>query len=188
MLSPLFRERTVEAVHRQFLRCGVDVHFAQTSNAAELLTLMDTRSFELLFLDIDMPGMDGIRLGEELRNRGCGADIIYLSNMEDKVYEIFRVHPWSFVRKSRLDEELPCVIEEYVASLRRQGNSFLATGPDGQVYSFAPEELIYIEASGKIQKVFILFLGRNIEWMRTQAGCRPPRTMTKYGGNRPARR
>ena len=172
MLSPLFRERTVEAVHRQFLRCGVDVHFAQTSNAAELLTLMDTRSFELLFLDIDMPGMDGIRLGEELRNRGCGADIIYLSNMEDKVYEIFRVHPWSFVRKSRLDEELPCVIEEYVASLRRQGNSFLATGPDGQVYSFAPEELIYIEASGKIQKVFILFLGRNIEWIARNVSVR----------------
>ncbi len=150
----LFRARTVEAVRRLFARQDIRLRCEQTSSADELLARTETQTFELLFLDIDMPGMDGIRLGEELRSRGCGADIIYLSNMDDKVYEIFRVHPWSFVRKSRMDDELPGVIEEYVKSLLRRGGSFLVSGLDGQVYSFAPEEIYYIEAAGKTQKAF----------------------------------
>ena len=103
----LFRERVMETVQRLCERHGIDLRCGQVASADELLAAMGTGSFDLIFLDIDMPGMDGIRLGEELRAHGCGADIIYLSNMDDKVYEIFRVHPWSFVRKSRLDEELP---------------------------------------------------------------------------------
>ena len=148
----LFRERTVETVRRLFERHDIDLRCGQAASSDELLAAMGTGSFDLIFLDIDMPGMDGIRLGEELRAHGCGADIIYLSNMDDKVYEIFRVHPWSFVRKSRLEEELPGVIDEYVGSLRRRGNSFMATGADGQIYSIVPEELVYIEAAGKNQK------------------------------------
>lgn len=150
----LFRGRTAEAVRQRFLHSGITLRCDQTSSAAEMLALPDLCGYDLIFLDIDMSGMDGIRLGEELRARGCGADIIYISNMEDKVYEIFRVHPWSFVRKSRLDNELPGVIDEYVEGLLRRGDSFIAAGADGQTYSFAPEELIYIEAAGKTQKVF----------------------------------
>ena len=97
--------------------------------------------------------MDGIRFGEELRARGLNADIIYVSNMEDKVYEIFRVHPWSFLRKSRFARELPALLDEYAAARRSRSNHLLLTGDSGGTVSLDPGELVYAEAVGKTQKL-----------------------------------
>jgi len=149
-----FRALMRRTALEEFRRGEMPVSGTEVSSAAELLALLEHRSFDLIFLDIDMPGMDGIRLGEELRARGCAADIIYVSNMEDKVYEIFRVHPWSFVRKSRLAEELPGVISEYIESLRHRGRGLIVTDADDRTHRFLPEEIIYIEAAGKTQKLF----------------------------------
>ena len=150
----IFRGRLCRAAQEEFRRGGVPVTAAEAASAAELLSLPEARSCDLLFLDIDMPGMDGIRLGEELRAGGCGADIVYVSNMEDKVYEIFRVHPWSFLRKSRVAEELPGVIAQYVESLRHRGRGLIVTDTAGRTHSFTPEDIVYIEAAGKTQKLF----------------------------------
>lgn len=149
-----FRSLLCRRTEEEFRRGAVPVNGVEAASAAELLSLSEHRSFDLIFLDIDMPGTDGIRLGEELRTRGCAADIIYVSNMEDKVYEIFRVHPWSFLRKSRLSEELPGVITEYIESLRHRGRGLIVTDIDDRTHSFSPEEIIYIEAAGKTQKLF----------------------------------
>ena len=131
----------------------------EASAAAELSAALDHRGFDLIFLDIDMPGLDGIRFGEQLRARGCQADIIYVSNMEDKVYEIFHVHPWSFLRKILLADELPAVIAEYLRSRRVPDDILVLPGGDGQTVSADPAELIYAEAVGKTQKLF--FIGRD---------------------------
>ena len=149
-----FRALLCRTAQEEFRRGGVPVNVTEAASAAELLTLPERGSFDLIFLDIDMPGMDGIRLGEELRGQGCGADIIYVSNMEEKVYEIFRVHPWSFLRKSRVSEELPGVIAQYVESLRHRGRGLILTDLNGRTRSFSPEDIIYIEAAGKTQKLF----------------------------------
>jgi len=150
----LFREDMMKAAAGAFLACGVETDCVPAGGGEELLALAERERPDLIFLDIDMPGMDGIRLGEELRRRGCGADIIYVSNMEDKVYEIFGVHPWSFMRKSRFSEELPGVVAQYVRDLRSRGRGFVTEDVEGRTYSFSPEELVYAEAAGKTQKLF----------------------------------
>lgn len=150
----VFRSLLCRKALEGFRRGSVQVNGTELSSATELLSMLEHRSFDLIFLDIDMPGMDGIRLGEELRSRGCAADIIYVSNMEEKVYEIFRIHPWSFLRKSRLAEELPAVISEYIESLRHRGRGLIITDVDNRTLSFLPEEIIYIEAAGKTQKLY----------------------------------
>ncbi len=150
----VFRSLMAERAERAFRRSGIAVTSAQAASAEEFLALLEHRSFDLVFLDIDMPGMDGIRLGGELRRRGFAADIIYVSNMEDKVYEIFGVHPWSFMRKSRFADELDGVIAEYVRSRRERSSRFVAEDIDGQTHSFTPEEILYVEAAGKTQKLF----------------------------------
>lgn len=149
-----FRELLRRTAQAEFRRGEVPIRVTEASSGPELLALAEHSGFDLIFLDIDMPGMDGIRLGAALRAAGSAADIIYVSNMEDKVYEIFRVHPWSFVRKSRLTEELPGVIAEYLESLRHRGRGLIVTDVAGRTHSFTPEEIVYIEAAGKNQKIF----------------------------------
>lgn len=149
-----FRTYMAAAVTAAFQEQGVLSGSFEAASALELSAAVGHMTFDLIFLDIDMPGMDGIRFGEQLRSQGCRSDIIYVSNMDDKVYEIFRVHPWSFIRKSRFADELPALIEEYVFDLRGRGNAIVLPGTETEAIAVDPQEIIYLEAVGKTQNLF----------------------------------
>ena len=53
------------------------------------------RVYDALFLDIDMPKIDGVELAKALRKNENMVDIIFVSNREDKVFETLavRVYP-----------------------------------------------------------------------------------------------
>ena len=147
----LFRAALRPLTEECFRSLGEAVDVFECDRAEELLALLGQHRFDLIFLDIDMPQVDGIRLGHHLRSHGCQTDIIYVSNMDERVYEIFPVHPFSFVRKSRCREELPGVITEYIQTVRLSQAQLSLQGSDGQLRSFHPEEITYVEAAGKLQ-------------------------------------
>ena len=151
-----------DALFRSSLRClieecfqshGEDSTFAEYGCADELISQMTQHSYDLIFLDIDMPRVDGILLGHHLRSHGCQTDIIYVSNLDERVYEIFSVHPFSFVRKSRCAQELPAVIGEYLQSMEGRRQHLTLPGADGALRAFPPEDIVYVEAAGKLQKL-----------------------------------
>lgn len=148
-----FRGLLRRAAEQAFADAGLSAVCFEAASAAEFLETAGHLCFDLIFLDIDMPGMDGIRFGEQLRSQSCRSEIIYVSNMDDKVYEIFPVHPWAFIRKSRYAEELPGVLAEYVRSRRKIAGTVLLTGVRGELLSVDPAGLVYAEAAGKTQKL-----------------------------------
>ncbi len=151
----VFRGSMVRTLEQCFASHSIALHIEESSCAQELLSLLGHRSFDLIFLDIDMPQTDGIALGQQLRALGCQSDIIYVSNLDERVYEIFRAHPWSYIRKSRFSRELPGVIGEYVQSLRSRAQQLVLQNTDGQVQAFSPGDILYVEAVGKIQKLLL---------------------------------
>jgi len=153
--DPVFRRSMVTTLEQCFASHGITIHIEESGSARELLALLGHRSVDLIFLDIDMPKTDGIALGQQLRNLGCSTDIIYVSNLDERVYEIFSVHPWSYIRKSRFSQELPGVIGEYVRSLRLRTGQLVLQNTDGQIRAFGPEDILYVEAVGKIQKLIL---------------------------------
>lgn len=134
---------------------GIEAGAVEAGSAGELLTSLGHMACQLIFLDIDMPDTDGIVLGRQLRRQGCTADIIYVSNMEERVYEVFQAHPWSFIRKSRFLQELPGVIDAYIQSLQARAGRVVLQDVNGVTRSFGPEDIIYAEAAGKTQKLFV---------------------------------
>lgn len=56
----------------------------------------------VLFLDIQMAGMDGIATAKSLRNMGCLAEIIFLSAYKQYVFESFEVHPFHYLLKDSI--------------------------------------------------------------------------------------
>lgn len=59
-------------------------------------------SLAVLFLDIQMPGIDGISTAKSLRNMGCFAEIIFLSGFKQYVFESFEVHPFHYLLKDSI--------------------------------------------------------------------------------------
>ena len=60
---------------------GIDAVTA--SNGEEVLKLTASRQFDLILLDVNMPGMDGFQVVEALRRRGCKTPIIIVSGRQE---------------------------------------------------------------------------------------------------------
>ena len=110
---------------------NVDASIETFSRPRELLLRMQTTSFDLLFLDIEMPGMTGLELAQRLR-RG-------------------------FIRKNRLIQDVSGVIDTYMAykKANEQPKTLIVRERD-QVMYLAIDKLQYIEGSGKTQMAHVL--------------------------------
>lgn len=151
----VFRGYIRDTVTVLFRENGVEITAMEYGSPQALSAAMGHITFRLLFLDIDMPGMDGVRFGERLRQLGNGADIIFVSNLDERVYDVFGVHPWSFVRKSRFDREIGGVIRAYAADLRSRVSQVALHDVDGRTRVIQPDNVAYVESAGKIQKLFL---------------------------------
>lgn len=136
---------------------NVDASIETFSRPRELLLRMQTTSFDLLFLDIEMPGMTGLELAQRLRREGNLIDIIYISNREDLVFDALRTNPRGFIRKNRLIQDVSGVIDTYMAykKANEQPKTLIVRERD-QVMYLAIDKLQYIEGSGKTQMTHVL--------------------------------
>ena len=55
--------------------------------------------FDLYILNIEMPKLDGITLALQIRNHQKNPVVIFVSAREEYVFDSFKAHPYSFVRK-----------------------------------------------------------------------------------------
>lgn len=110
--------------------------------------------FDALFLDIDMPELDGIRLGTLYRAQLADTILIYVSNREDLVFDAFAAKPFRFIRKRRFMEKLPGVLHDMLLERKeREGRKiFFPCGANNGVMLW-PERISYVEAVRKKQMI-----------------------------------
>lgn len=66
---------------------GDDYHLVTVNNAAKALSLLSEENPRLLFLDIKMPGMNGIELLESIRGRGIKTEVVIVTALPQDHYE-----------------------------------------------------------------------------------------------------
>lgn len=123
------------------------------SSEKELLRALDRKKYALLFLDIDMVDSDGIALAKKLRNENNDADIIFVSNREDRVFDSFSVHPFGFVRKSVFLKDISAVLEGWLSRRDNFSRTISLRMPWQGVVSLPVKDIVYIEGSQKDQIV-----------------------------------
>lgn len=110
--------------------------------------------FDLLLLDIDMPGTDGITLARELKRVKEDFDIIYISNREDRVFDSLKVNPFGFVRKNHFTEDAPVVIGMYLEKRQKKAGERLVLQTGENTVSVKIDDILYIEGQRKVQKIY----------------------------------
>ncbi|MEG0805958.1 MAG: LytTR family DNA-binding domain-containing protein [Lachnospiraceae bacterium] len=86
----------------------------------ELLETMNKRSFDLLILDILMPGVTGMEAAAEIRSYNEKIPIVFLSSSREFALESYRVNAKNYILKPARKEELfPC-LEKELANFRKE--------------------------------------------------------------------
>ncbi|MBM6774747.1 LytR/AlgR family response regulator transcription factor [Olsenella profusa] len=155
------------AAERELAHRGVQAEIEVYTALEDLAKRMDSVGFDLVLLDIEMPGVDGIQFGRALREIGFGTDIIYVSNSEERVFESLSLRPLGFVRKSHFNADMAEAIETFVRERRKQGtNRTITLKMAHAMGTFDIDEIAYVEAHRR-EKIVHLVNGRTEEVLTT---------------------
>ena len=148
--------RSVSAqLKRELAELGDEAELCLFTQSPDLARqLRRGKRFDALFADIDMPELDGIRLGTLYRAELQDCLLVFISNREDLVFDTFQAKPFRFVRKKDYKAKLPEVLSDVLSELDRAEARKIAfpTGASSTVL-LRPERICYVEAVKKKQVV-----------------------------------
>lgn len=111
----------------------------------EVLSRIDTKPIDVLFLDIDMPEVTGIELAETIQRENLGTNIIFVTNREDLVFKAIHYQPFRFIRKDKVDEELAEAVASLVQKMHSEDRLIELKTKEGTVLLPA-KKIIYMES------------------------------------------
>lgn len=117
-------------------------------------------SFDLVFLDIQMPPPDGLETARALRRRGDGCLVVFLTVLRERVFDAFEVRAFDYLVKPADPARLRRTLERALEDLerRRAGTLLIQRGPDREVVPL--DELVYCEVMGR--KVYLHLTGGGV--------------------------
>lgn len=152
------------AARSAFEAKGFRVELDTFHTGRELLQALDSTPYDLILLDIDMPGLDGIEVGKRVKAFDHTIPVVFVSNCETRVFESFAVQPLGFVRKSNFLNDIAAVIglyEKYCQMTQSAEHVEFATR--SSLISLRVTQIRYMEGSRNYQMVYLLDQDKPVE-------------------------
>lgn len=134
LLEALLRERSIN--------CAIDIF----SNGEELCRKIQQYKYDLLFLDIGLPGQNGIEVGHFIRDKLLNEQIpiVYMSSQTDQAMRLFELHPINFLEKPLTADMLRGVVDRYLRIAGRNSQIFTYHKNRQNVHIAIPD-ILYFE-------------------------------------------
>ena len=124
------------------------------NNPDELLKKID--EIDILFLDVDMPGMNGIEAAKKIRKTNDSILIIFVSNYDQYVYQSIKYKPFRYIRKNRLNIELyPALKDAYKNLLLENSNKKITIKLNRGNTAINKRDIVCIEKELKDTVIYI---------------------------------
>ncbi len=142
-------EQIENALRKGLKKTGQQVSLIMRSflNGEDLYSATRRENFDLLFLDIEMPGMDGFELAARLCMDRPQVCLVFVLIHESFVFDSLEYSPLWFVRKGNLEWDMFKAIKKYLQMTAFMGVSYRMK--EGFGFRELPiRDILYIEVSG----------------------------------------
>lgn len=124
---------------RNNLECSID----KFHNGQDLLDGL-SRQTDLLFLDIEMEGINGMDTAKQLRRTNKNVLIVFLTAYDQFVFESFKVSAFQYLLKPLKDEDFTETMDAVCSQLFQPEDVFTFHFQN-QIYSVRYHDILYIE-------------------------------------------
>lgn len=100
------------------------------------------KNLDIIFLDIEMPGLDGIETGKAIRRKNLSCKIIMATRMVERIKEAFYIEAFRFITKPFIQKEVEEALSAAVGRLL--GNEKIVLYYNWSTHAIPQREIYYI--------------------------------------------
>lgn len=145
----------IKNVKSQIMKCVKDKEYCdeivilEFVSGDQLISYYDIRQdLDIVFLDIIMDGCNGIEVAEKIRNKDKKVNIIFLTSVDQYVYEGYRLKANDYIIKPLSDRRFRETFERLMTEIDYE-NNFILEKNDGGLFKIYYQEIVYIETYGR---------------------------------------
>lgn len=143
--EPLFVESLEREIRSYGASCDVAIHI-RSYYSGETLLSSDLSACDLLFLDIDMPKMDGIEAATLLRKQYPNLLLIFVTGWIEYAPAGYRVNAFRYLLKKNIPDELILFLNEARANLF-ESSEMISIQTRDQTLEIAVKNIVFFEGT-----------------------------------------
>lgn len=145
--SNRLEEILIEIIKEENIQADIDIFQRGDELLDKLRT--DKNFYDMIFLDIEMKGMDGLETAKEIRREDEITTLIYVTSHKSYAIEAYEVQPFRFLVKPIQKETLyDCFIKAYNKIIT--GNFFFQYKYEKIYYKVLVSDILYFESEKRI--------------------------------------
>ena len=120
------------------------------SSGERFINDISYQNFDVVFLDIDMPGIDGFDIAHLLKEGNYKCFIIFITNHSELVFKSFDFQPFHFIKKDpigSIPESIDHVVNKLISNMK-QKQIIEISDTDNMLHKIAYEDIVYIKCRG----------------------------------------
>ena len=107
--------------------------------------LADPRRFDAVFMDIELPGLDGISAAKKLREKDQNVVLVFVTNMSQLAIRGYEVSALDFIVKPLLYADLAFKLDRVFRKLTGNGPGMIDVYTGGGIKRISSDALKYVE-------------------------------------------
>lgn len=131
MLKSYFRRKHIDICKITEYTSGIDLSKTYTSGM-----------FDFIFLDVQMPGLNGDKTAEQIRHHDLGVDIVFVTNMRDQSLMGYNYNAKGFLFKEVTQEQIDLLMDRLLNEMNRR--EYLGVYPIKQKFD---KGIVYLRLS-----------------------------------------
>ena len=123
----------------------------QFRSGGELLQALE--SFDIVFLDIIMQELDGMKTAQIFREKASDKVLIFVSSSREYVFEAYDVEAFQYLLKPVEGRKLKSVLRKAVLKTEKRTQEFIIVSRDRQKKKLFLDDIYYFEIKGRMVDV-----------------------------------
>lgn len=164
------RSTLSKMIKSYFLNHNLIVDISTFSDASSLLNSIQTEKFfDIIFLDIEMPGMSGMECATHIKVYHPDTIIIFVTSHQQYAIEAFSVEAFDYIEKEKLCQKINPVLERCLKKHQSLHQEILFSNKKQHI-SLALKDILYVESYRK-EIIFHLVSGEEIFFTYKLGDC-----------------
>lgn len=129
----------------------------------ELCHEMESINYDLIFLDIELPQMNGIDVGKHIREtlKNENIQIVFISSKKEYAMKLFEMRPINFLIKPLSDDKIESLIDKFL-QLNKIDTEIFNFKSRCKYYKVAFSDILYFYSNGR--KIHIVTINKEYEF------------------------